>query len=252
MDNAGKEGANLNAQVVTISSRVPTESYYRYDVFLSSLKRFAEVPTVLGMTDQWRGLMTKPFLLREWLRKGGNTSDRIIVADAWDVIWLQHPHGIGDRCAEMFGDAICFNCEKGMWPRADLEGAFKDRSTPWSFLNSGIFCGPADKILIALEAMKIEEVGFDIPGGPYSNDQGEWQSLYAGEKTEDNEQPVKMVVDTQCTLFQTFSACTMDEFDFNGPLIRNTITGTEPGAAHLNGGAKEIFGPAIYAKYNLP
>src|SRR3990167_3558782 len=102
----------MNAQVVTVSNRVPDrskESYYRYDVFLESLRRFAEVPAVLGMNEPWNGLMTKAFHYRNWLRAGNNKSDRLILCDAWDIVFARHPHGVGDLCAELFGDAVVFN-----------------------------------------------------------------------------------------------------------------------------------------------
>lgn len=259
----------MNAEVVTVSSRVPTEPYYHLGVFLESLRRFAEVPTNIGEGCQWRGLMTKPYLLREWLRAGKNRSDRLIVCDAWDIIFVQHPHGIGDRCAELWGDAVVFNGEKGCWPREDLRGAFPDDGSPWRFLNSGFMCGPADKILALVEAMDIERVGFDPPGGPYPNDQGEYQALFAlqsrplkiwgypvvdsesGEAVPEYMHGVKMVVDTQCVLAQTGSACTLDEFDFSGPQIVNRLTGTTPGVWHFNGGAKELLMPAVRKKLNL-
>ncbi len=238
----------MNAQVATVASRVPVESYYRYDIFIESLRRFAEVPTVLGMNEPWRGLMEKPYQYRQWLREGRNASDRLILCDAYDIVFTKHPHGIGDDCARLYGDSVVCNGEKSLWPRSDLADAFTDRSSPWSFLNSGFMCGPADKILALLEYMDIESIGFDPPGGPYPNDQSEFQRLFS----EQDKHGVKMVVDVQCNIAQTLSACEMDEFDFSGPNIRNKVTGTEPGVFHLNGGAKEIFGPAIYAKYNLP
>ena len=234
----------MNAQVVTVASRVPAEPYYRFDLFIESLARFAETPTVLGMNGTWQGLMTKPYLLREWLRNGHNTSDRLIVCDAFDIIFAKHPHGIGDRCAEWFGDAVVFNGEKGCWPREDLRDCFPDDGSPWRFLNSGFMCGPASQILALLNAMDIESIGFDPPGGPYPNDQGEYQALFA-------KQPVEMVVDTQCRLAQTLSACDLSEFDLSGDEITNKITGSAPGVFHFNGGAKEICGPAFYGRLAL-
>lgn len=224
-----------NAQVVTSCDKLPTASYYRYDLYLQSLARFAEVPTVLGWEQPWSGLMTKPFWLRDWLRAGNNTSDRLIVTDAFDIIFAQHPHGIGDRCAELFGDAVVTNGEKGCWPRGDLVDCFPDDGSPWRFLNSGFMCGPADKILALLEAMDCDSIGLDRtePDGRKvePNDQGEYQALFA-------KQPVKMVVDTQCVLAQTLSACELDEFDLSGEQIVNKFTGTTPGVFHFNGGSK--------------
>lgn len=243
----------MNAQVVCISSHEPTQPYYHWREYKESLRRFAEVPTNIGEGREWRGLHTKPYLLREWLRQGRNTSDRLIITDAWDIVFTKHPHGIGDECAHLFGDAIVFNGEKGCWPREDLREAFPQTGSAWAYLNSGFFCGPADKILALLEVMDIDGIGFDRrneddTGWIFPNDQGTYQDLYARQ----SEHGIRMVVDTQCVVAQTLSACEMDEFDFSGPHIRNKATGTEPGVFHLNGGAKEIFGPSIYAKYNLP
>lgn len=234
----------MNAEVVCVSSRVPQEPYYRLDAFLESLRRFAEVPTNIGEGQPWRGLMTKPYLLREWLRAGKNRSDRLIVCDAWDIVFSKHPHGIGDRCAETWGDAIVFNGEKGCWPRGDLAGSFPDDGSPWRYLNSGFMCGPADRILALVEAMDIESIGFDPPGGPYPNDQGEYQRLFAA-------QPVPMVVDTQCQVAQTGSACAVEEFDFSCHDMRNLVTGTEPGVWHFNGDAKNNLMPLVFARLGL-
>lgn len=234
----------MNAQVVTVASRVPTEPYYRFDVFMESLRRFGEAPTLLGMGEEWRGLMTKPFLLREWLRAGKNTSDRLIVCDAFDIVFAKHPHGIGDQCADLFGDAVVFNGEKGCWPREDLRVCFGDTGSPWRYLNSGFMCGPAERILALLEEMDIERIGFDPPGGPYPNDQGEYQALYA-------KQPVTMAVDCWCELSQTLSACDLDEFDLTGEHIRNRVTDTEPGVWHFNGGSKDLLMPAFLEKWGL-
>lgn len=220
----------INAQVVTCSSHVPTQPYYRLDCFLESLRRFAEFPVNLGAGVQWRGLMTKPYLLREWLRQGGATSDRLIVCDAWDVLFLAHPHGVGDRCAELFGDSIVFNGEKGCWPREDLKDAFPNTGD-WRFLNSGFFCGPTERIRALLEAIPIEAVGFDPVGGPYPNDQGEYQALFAQQA----EHGVDMVVDTQCRVAMTFSATAEEEFEIRDKALYNLVTHTSPGVGHFNG-----------------
>ncbi len=237
----------MNAEVVTVCSRIPMEPYYHYREMLESLHRFGEVPTVLGMNEEWRGLMTKPFLLRNWLREGRNRSDRLIVCDAFDIIFVKHPHGIGDECAELFGDGAVFNGEKGCWPREDLRPFFVGES-PWRFLNSGFMCGPAAQILKLLDAMKIEEIGFDPPGGPYPNDQGEYQLLYVNQE----DHGVSMYVDEYCELAQTGSACTLDEFDLSGPLPVNRLTGTTPGVWHFNGDSKSNgLMDAILEKLNI-
>lgn len=236
----------MNAEVVCVSSRDPSEAYYRFDVFKESLRRFGMFPVVLGMNQPWRGLMTKAFHYRDWLRAGNNSSDRLILCDAWDIAFALHPHGIGDKCVELFGDAVVFNGEKACWPRADLAGDFPDTG-PWRFLNCGFMCGSSDKLLALFEAMNLEAIGVDRSEDGRMiepNDQGEFQALFS-------KQPVQMVVDGRCELAQTLSQCSLGEFDLSQPSIMNRVTGTMPGVFHFNGGSKNILMPAILAHLNL-
>lgn len=236
----------MNAQVVCVSSRIPTELYYRFDVFIASLRRFGDAPEILGIDHPWQGLMTKAFNYRAWLRAGMNKSDRLILCDAWDIVFALHPHGIGDRCAELFGDAVVFNGEKACWPRADLADQFPDTG-PWRFLNCGFMCGPSDKLLALFEAMNLESIGVDrqVDGRVIEpNDQGELQAIYSS-------QPVTMIVDSKCELAQTFSACSLDEFDMSGEHIKNKATGTTPGVLHFNGGSKNEIMPVMLKKLGL-
>lgn len=237
----------MNAQVVSYWDRVPTQPYYHLGAYIESLRRFAEVPVNILEGLPWRGLTTKPFALRDWLRAGKNKSDRLIVTDSFDILFAKHPHGIGDRCAEYYGDAVVFNGEKGCWPRADLAEHFPDQGTPWRYLNSGFMCGTADRILALLESMDLESVGVDrVEGGKKiePNDQGEFQAAFV-------KQPVPMVVDAKCLVSQTLSACSLDEFDFSDGKVLNKATGTYPGCLHTNGSAKELIGPTIRKTLNL-
>lgn len=219
-----------NAQVVTVCSHNRPEPYYRPDSLLESLARFAEHPTILGADTSFMGLMTKAFLYRDWLRAGNNTSDRLILCDAFDILFLAHPHGIGDRCAEIFGDAVVFNGERNLWPCGDLADDFPDTG-PYRYLNSGFICGPADRILAMFESMDLESIGVDRegPNGRIEpNDQGEIQKIYG-------KQPVKMVVDGTCKLAMTMHGAAPDEFELRDRVLYNRLTGTTPGVAHFNG-----------------
>jgi len=239
----------MNAQVVTVSSHVPTQSYYRPDAYLASLHRFAEVPTILGAGETWSGLMTKPFLLRDWLRKGNNTSDRIIFTDAWDILFLAHPHGIGDRCIEWFGaDVIVFNGERNIWPRGDLKEQFPDTG-PWRYLNSGFMCGSAENILKLLESMDLESIGVDRtnPDGSRAIDHHRYYFQEAYTK-----QVVPMVVDGSCKLAMTFSATGDEDFDLRDRVLTNKLTGTTPGVAHFNGSGMNDHFHKFLAHWELP
>lgn len=234
-------------KVVTVASHVPEEPHYKYREFVASVERFGAPPVVLGMGGPWRGLMTKPHMLREWLRAGNAKGERIIVCDAFDILFACSPESVDEYCRYAYRDAIVFNGEKACWPRADLTSVFDEKYgvfRPWRFLNSGFMCGPADAILALVEAMGIESIGFDPVGGPYPNDQGEYQVLFA-------KQPVPMEVDTSCRAAQCLSGCTLDEFDFTGPYIQNVENGAYPGVFHCNGGAKEIFQSALLSHQSI-
>lgn len=222
-------------QVVTVASRVPKEPYYRYQEFLQSLSRFGVQPVVLGMNQEWRGLMTKPWRLREWLRAGNAAGERIIVCDAFDVLFAAPPEEADAVAQAHYGDLVAFNAERACWPRGDLAEHFPETGTPWRYLNSGVMVGPSERILALLEAMDIERIGFDPPGGPYPNDQGEYQRLYV-------ERPVPMAVDGGCVFSACLSGCVDSDLDETGRL---TLTGTRPAILHLNGGAKEVFGDRL-------
>jgi hypothetical protein len=240
----------MNAQVVTVSSRIPTEPYYRPDAFIASLARFAETPTILGADTPWQGLMTKPFLYRDWLRAGNNTSDRLILCDAWDILFLAHPHGIGDRCVEWFGeDTVVTNGERNIWPRGDLADAFPDTG-PWRYLNSGFMCGSAAQILALLESMDLESVGVDRRNADdtdwiYPNDQGEFQVAYT-------KQAVPMVVDGSCKLAMTFSATGQDDYELRDRVLHNKLTGTTPGVGHFNGDGMNNHFARFLEHWGLP
>lgn len=238
----------MNAEVVTVCSRTPDpvrEWYYRPDRFFESLLRFGETPTVLGAREPWRGLMTKPNLLRDWLRRGDNRSDRLIFCDAFDMVFTKHPHWVGDRCAERWGDTLLFNAERNCWPLQDLADQYPETGTPWRYMNGGFICGPADRMLAMLEAFDLESIGFDPPsGGPYPNDQECYQLAFVN-------QVVPMALDSHCTLVQCLSGSKLEEFDFTGEHVRNVLTGTEPGVWHLNGGCKEDFMPALGRHYGF-
>lgn len=238
----------MNTKILSVSSRVPHESYYRLDVFIKSLHRFGVAPIILGLNEPWRGLMTKANLYRAWLRSQPKSADSIIVCDAWDIVFAKHPDTISAQAKSSFGDALVFNGERACWPLADLADHFPDTGSPWRYLNGGVICGPQDMVLHLFENMKLDEIGLDEvrpDGSRYEpNDQSAFLRAYV-------EQPVRMMVDTFCNMFQCLSGCDPSYFDFGGDEIKNCITGSHPGIFHFNGGSKNDLMPLILKYLNL-
>lgn len=244
----------MNTAVVSVMSRTPRdfETYYRPDIFLASLKRFGVEPTILGHREWWGGLMSKPRYVRQWLRSGACSADALIVSDAFDVIFTAHPNEVAAKW--QISDVTMFNAERGLFPRSDLASAFRDPGTPWRYLNSGLMIGKPANILALLEAMGLDDIRDDyqaadeLHGGAgrmiEPNDQGHFQYAFAAH-------PVPLCLDTQCDVFQSCSACTMDDFDLSGALVKNIVTGTFPLVWHFNGGSKNDLLPAMLHKWNL-
>lgn len=239
----------MSIPVVCVSSRNPTEWYYRLDTFLLSAKRLGFTPVVLGMDEKWQGLMTKPNLFRKWLRESNSAPNkRAILTDCWDVVFAQHPDSISARCEALFGDAVVFNTERACWPHPELAVHFPDEGTPWRYLNGGVMCGTIGNLLGMFEGMDLESIGFDR-----KNDDGTWHNpndatplvnAFVNQKV-----PVK--VDARCQVFQSFSGSSLDEFEITSTGVRNKLTDTWPGILHFNGDAKNEIMPKVMAEMNL-
>lgn len=238
----------MKVEIVTVSNREPKESYYAFGAFKESLRRFALTPTILGWQQSWHGLMTKVRLLRQFLRDKKYQSDRLVVCDAWDVIFAEHPHGMIDFYESHFGpDTVVFNAERNCFPRGDLAERFPDPGTPWRYLNSGFMVGTPENILKIVEYMNIDTIPDDHQRSDGSwfnpNDQEYYTLAFL-------DQPVKMVVDAECHLCQTMSGAQLYEFDFTFRPFKNRVTGSAPKVWHLNG-QKETFLPMIRSALNL-
>jgi len=248
----------MSVQVVSVVNRIPDRSrepYYRFDLFIKSLQRFGVDPILLGMNEEWRGLMTKPRRLRQWLRGGGCTSETLIVCDAFDIIFSVPPDQVSDSYRHLWDDGcILFNAEKGLFPRGELLNCFSAIGEPWRYLNSGFFIGPPSRILALLEAMWLDDIhddhqargDLDGGGGRWinPNDQGWYQLMYAA-------QVVPMCIDTKCQIAQCLSSCGIPEFDMSSQRVKNLVTGTEPLVWHFNGGSKNDLLPIFTRHWGL-
>ncbi len=245
----------MSVQVVSIANRMPDrarEGYYRPDVFLKSLERFGVAPAILGMNEPWGGLMTKARRLRKWLREGQCTADVLIWCDMFDIIFTVHPEEVAEAYLAGWPDLpmVC-NAEKDLFPPGRVAHAFKDIPGPWKHLNFGFVVAPPDTMLKFLEAMYLDEIHDDhnatgdLDGGAgvrvNTMDQGWYLLMFAA-------QVVPMKLDHECRLCQTFSSCTIDEFDLSGERVRNVVKGTTPLVLHFNGGSKNLLMPIFFQK----
>ncbi len=234
----------MKVQVISVSNRLPTEPYYKFNEFQQSLRRMGVEPTILGWQQKWSGLMTKPRHLRRYLRDGQSKADMLIVCDAWDIVFQRHPDEVVAEF-DRFGSAIVFNAERNCFPRGDLADRFPDPGTPWRYLNSGFMVGSPQAILALLEAMNLDAIPDDYkrPDGGWfhANDQEHFMLAYL-------EQPVKMALDTEARMCQTMHGSELSEIDLSGEKMRNLVTDTIPLAFHFNGGSKNTVMPPMLTK----
>lgn len=243
----------MNPLVVTVTSRIPDrarEPYYRYDKWLESMTRQGVVPKILGMGEPWHGLISKPKIMRDWLRTDPVGGDVIIWSDSYDVVFPYHPQEVIDYYKTNWRDkSVVYNAEKGLFPRNDLALSFDDPGTPWRYLNSGLIIGPANSILRILEWMPLDDtpgdyIESDTGRNINPNDQGWHQFAYSA-------QPIAMALDSGCQMFQTYSACGFDEFDLSGPKVMNRVTETCPMVHHFNGDSKDRLLDRFLEKWGL-
>lgn len=243
----------MPSRVISVTSRIPDpirEPYYQYPKFIASLGALGVEPTILGMGEPWHGLISKPKIMRDWLRRGECGADVIIWSDSFDVVFSEHP----DKAVQTYRNTwpelpVVYNAERGLFPRNDLLSSFPECGTPWRYLNSGLIIGRATDILRILEWMPLDDTPGDCKDPDTGrdiqpNDQGWHQFTYSA-------QPVPMILDSHAQLFQSYSACELDEFDLTGPKVMNRLTETCPSIHHFNGNSKDLIMGHFLEKWGL-
>lgn len=224
----------MSVTVVTVTNRIPTEPYYRYFSWWNSVKRFGVEPVVLGRQDFWHGLMTKPRLLRKWLREGKCSTDCMIFTDSWDVVFLDHPAEIEAKWKEIGSPWIC-GAEKNLFPPAEAK-FWPECASPYRFLNSGVIISTPKTMLEVLEAMDLDSIPDDHqkPDGSnhHGNDQEELQKFFLSQK-------LPMLLDTEAKFVWNLCDVPKESYEVRDGKVFNKDTQTFPSIAHANGGAKE-------------
>lgn len=190
--------------------------------------------------------MSKPKMLHEWIQKEGAKYPHVIVADAWDILFLTTPDEILYNY-KGFGTPIVFNAEKSCFPRADLAPKFDvmvpEQVYPYRYLNSGFFVGETDSIFHMLTEMRIG----DIPDDK-QNEDGSWtchndQEYYARWFIGDFAWTLSRIacLDYRGILCQSLHGSGDREFAYfpDRKRIVSLLTGNEPCACHGNGSGKD-------------
>lgn len=223
-------------QIVTVSSRRPSQWYYLYDQFYKSLKGY-DVMTIDNSKEQyWNGLATKPKWLYKWIKDEKIIAKKLLFVDSWDLVFGAKPEEVME-CYETFNAPIMISAESNCFPDTyKKEFDELDFPVPYRYVNSGVIIGDTDAIMACLEAMDLPNVKDDYRMGDgqnyHSNDQTMWQELFLN-------QPVKIALDYNQMVCQTLHNETAENFLFSKERIMNKTTSTHPRIWHFNGGSKD-------------
>lgn len=238
----------MNLTVVAVANGEPRESYLQrgFSAFKDSCARYDIQPLILGWAEPWRGLGSKPKLLKGAIESEVIDTEFLIFADAFDTCFAQDPrkaaemlqkaHGIGKDSPQ-----IIWNGERNCFPRQEWASHHPITRWPWRYFNSGLSVGSTEAYYAILT-----QIGLDKRPDDYRKADGSWhhendqdflmEKFLFGQCGSDEP---KMKIDHGCLLFQTMIGETMEGFDLiDGPLVRNNRTGTCPVAFHWNGPAK--------------
>lgn len=219
--------------IATVTNRWGLESYHCPYEWQLSIKRHGIEPEIIGLGEEWKGLMTKPRRLKAWLEAGNCETDCLIFTDSWDLVFATNPQEIVNLW-EANGCPYIMNAERNCFPRHDWASNFAKGESTFRYPNSGFIVATPEDHLAVLNAMKLEDIPNDDedPANKNPNDQEFFQRVFL-------EQPVRMMVDDMTRYCQTMHGVKEETFDFSKPMIKNVETNSFPMAFHFNGSKDE-------------
>ena len=125
---------------------------------------------------------------------------------------------------------VLYSTEKQVWPpTGELREAWAKypELTPWRYLNGGGYAGPAGLLCEFFEIGGLSCLG-DIPDGQAQGAQA--RAFFAAK-----EKGFPVLLDYECTTFQTIGFMEPTDFEIVDGQIKNTITKTTPAIFHGNG-----------------
>lgn len=234
--------------VVAVADKDPNQDYLMmgWNAFNKSLRRFGHEPLILGWGQPWKGLGSKPKLLKKAIEDGRVSTEYLIFTDALDVAFVRRPEFILSAWEDHYPDAaIVWNGERNCFPCTEWAEYHPKTRCPYRYLNSGLAVGRTRDFLQVLTEMKVDDIPDDhqLPNGTWKHyiDQHFFMEKFLFGQCAPHE--VKQEIDSECYLFQTMVGETMDRFRLvTGPdtakLLYNAKTMTHPLAVHWNGPSK--------------
>jgi hypothetical protein len=232
----------MSLQVVAVANGYPKEPYLQrgYEAFLKSARKFDFDPVILGWGQPWRGLGSKPKLLRKAMLDGTVHSEHIIFADAYDVFFASDPRQILNLFDDFPPAEIVWNAERNCFPRADWADHHPPAQSSFKFFNSGLSVGKRQAYLDIFNQMDVDNRPYDFQrqdgSWHHENDQGWLMEKFLFGQCGDHEPVMKL--DTGCRMFLNMVMVEPDDMQIGEGMAVCKETETQPLAFHFAGGAK--------------
>jgi hypothetical protein len=199
---------------------VASESKRYFKAFIQSAKKNDTFPVVLGFGQPYNGHGVKLKLVKQFLEKAAAGYSHVLFCDAYDVVLASGLDQI-TACFQEFGAPIIFSAERNCHPNPRMATQYPSSSTPYRFLNSGVWMGSTE----ALQEMFSRIEADKVPDR--TNDQAVFTNVFL-------RNPAPIALDYQCRIAQSLHSSVGDIAYENGRII-NKLTGSFPCVFHGNG-----------------
>lgn len=221
----------MTIPVIAVSDRKPTESYYIYDAFHESLRRFGHEPVILGFGEPYRGMMSRLKLPLQYMRT--IRDEHVILTDCWDMLFLASPVEIVDNMAA-FNAPIVISAERTLFPEKEY-GPYPAAENDVQYLNAGFIVAQREALIELLEHLDVDNQPDDIKHSDDSWTHFSEQELLHRAYVK---QFIPIELDCYSILCQNMFRTQPGEVVINGAGIYNTVSNAYPKVIHWNGPAK--------------
>lgn len=217
-----------------MSLLVLTPAYYPNEGWIERLVSSAQrhgiklIPYGIGKPYAPHGVVSHIHDLASAIREHGDAYDTIMMTDAYDSFFVAGEGEILKKFA-IYHSPVVISAERDCWPLPYLSESWPaDPENPFRFPNAGGVIGVREALLGSLDYLWRNYTDVDL-GGHGCNPQARWLDALSKGK-------VSAQVDTACIIFQTMSACNLDnDFAISGSRLLNKVTKCQPCVIHFNG-----------------
>lgn len=183
---------------------------------------------------EWAGFGTKLIATRDFLIANPDIT-HFVFADAFDVVVLGNPEEFEDKIVSLGHRSMVCSTEKNCWPVPDLAKQYPDTSSPFKYLNSGLYYSPRKLFLKMME---------DVPPKLEDDDQLYLTQRYLSGYTDETNNHYGIKLDYFQNLFNSHSFIEPEEYDYVGNRLQ--VLGNQPVFVHFNGKTvDEVFNEKI-------